>query len=1462
MGLFRRLLGRGSRVDPAHKKPRRPHICRIEQFETRLAMAANLHVGSVYYERAGGDDALPNTIEFTYEGGADRTQLTQIIIDGDKDGRGRSSGDIFFDTSAGGLGAFKSNPLRIVSHDGFNVVGTHVEDGGMRLVIDLEGFDAGETLVISIDVDESQFVDPDTGEIDTNAVAEGGEFQRSHFYATFEAPHYEEITTHVQFWDEYDDNFETVARQTGSQLDLPPDRYRGPVDLSDFTAGAVAQAEQIPLPSSISGVVFVDQNLNNRQEAGEQGIGNVNLTLLLFDGATYVASGKTTVTDTQGNYAFEGLAPGTYRVVETQPLGYFSVGARAGTVDGVVRGVVTNDDVLSEISLLGGEDSIRNDFAEALPNSISGYVHADRDGDCVRDPGEPRLEGVVILLLNERGDVIATTVTDSEGFYRFDNLAPGTYGIFEKQPDGYLNGDHHAGSAGGLTSDIDTITEIVLTSGVEGVNYDFCELEAASISGYVHVDLDGDCTNDPGEPPLEGVVIRLVDESGAVIRTTTTNANGFYIFDDLAPGTYGVIEEQPDGYLNGATQVGSLGGVLGVDTVTEIVLPAGVEAVEYNFCEVLPGSISGFVYVSTTEDCEHTPDSPPIAGVTIELRDAAGTVITTTLTDANGYYLFDDLAPGIYSVHEIQPAGYFNGATHVGSVGGVLGDDVVSEIMLLSAVDAVEYNFCEIPPADLCGWVYVDANNNGQRDTGEVGIGGVTLELKDAQGNPTGLTTITDADGRYCFLDLRPGTYAVGEIQPVGYLDGLDSPGTEGGFAQNPGDMIMGIALKPGVSADEYNFGELLPASIGGHVVARDGENCEIELGATPISGVTVQLLDANGSIVATTTTNANGQYLFNELLPGTYSVLEIQPTGYFEGEAHEGSVGGEVLTTNLISEIVLGSGTRAVHYDFCEIPPATISGFVFQDGPPIPVTDSSQPIFVPDFRDGSLTPDDTMLPGVTLMLRDGVTGEPILGSVALVGTYPADQPITTVTDAGGFYEFVGLPPGVYGVYEVAPEGYIRGIDTAGSLGGIVISNWTTVPPSVLDQLTSPPTDDAIIDIGLPAGKHSTDNNFSVVVTAPEVQVFVLPGGPQPQVAAAAPFNPSFEDTFAPVIPQLPFLVAPQLTRAGGHMYTWHLSIVNAGQPRGVVDGGAQFQLTSASNADQIAWRRPDMVQAEWTLLTDVDDPASARTVRFGMQGGTPITGDFNGDGKSELAIFKDGRWYIDLNDNGVWDEGDLWAKLGHRYDLPVTGDWDGDGKDDIGIYGPAWLRDPRAIKHEPGLPDPDNKNTHVHKNIPRHPHRNTVGHREMKHTASGKRREDIIDHVFLYGMPGDHPIVGDWNGDGIDTIAVFRDGRWHRDRDGDGKWTNSDAHHGFGQKGDKPVVGDFNGDGVDDLGVFRDGVWYIDTNGNGIIDGEDMVIHLGAAGDYPVVGDWDGDGTSDPGVYHNPGATVRTVRK
>jgi hypothetical protein len=212
---------------------------------------------------------------------------------------------------------------------------------------------------------------------------------------------------------------------------------------------------------------------------------------------------------------------------------------------------------------------------------------------------------------------------------------------------------------------------------------------------------------------------------------------------------------------------------------------------------------------------------------------------------------------------------------------------------------------------------------------------------------------------------------------------------------------------------------------------------------------------------------------------------------------------------------------------------------------------------------------------------------------------------------------------------------------------------------------------------------------------------------------------------------------------------------------------------------------------------------------------------------------------------------------LGTDADQPVVGDWDGDGKDDIGIYGPAWPGDPRAVREEPGLPDSSNSRMPKAKNVPPKPEEATVGSRVMQLTSRGRVRADVIDHVFHYGTPGDRAVSGDWNGDGIAAVGIFRDGRWHLDLDADGRWSQADVAFIFGQRGDLPVVGDFNSDGIDEVGVVRGGKWILDLNGNRRLDAADKTLDFGEGGGQPAAGDFNGDGIDDAALYHDGASNV-----
>jgi hypothetical protein len=114
----------------------------------------------------------------------------------------------------------------------------------------------------------------------------------------------------------------------------------------------------------------------------------------------------------------------------------------------------------------------------------------------------------------------------------------------------------------------------------------------------------------------------------------------------------------------------------------------------------------------------------------------------------------------------------------------------------------------------------------------------------------------------------------------------------------------------------------------------------------------------------------------------------------------------------------------------------------------------------------------------------------------------------------------------------------------------------------------------------------------------------------------------------------------------------------------------------------------------------------------------------------------------------------------------------------------------------------------------------------------------------LAYGLPGDVPVAGDFDGDGGDTVGVFRAGEFllHAPK------AIADTIVRFGAPGDLPVVGDWDGDGVDTVGVFRDGVFRLrNANTTGPAD---FVIELGGSGSLPVAGDWDGDGRDSVGVF------------
>jgi len=134
---------------------------------------------------------------------------------------------------------------------------------------------------------------------------------------------------------------------------------------------------------------------------------------------------------------------------------------------------------------------------------------------------------------------------------------------------------------------------------------------------------------------------------------------------------------------------------------------------------------------------------------------------------------------------------------------------------------------------------------------------------------------------------------------------------------------------------------------------------------------------------------------------------------------------------------------------------------------------------------------------------------------------------------------------------------------------------------------------------------------------------------------------------------------------------------------------------------------------------------------------------------------------------------------------------------------------------------------------------------------------QGIADIKFFFGDPGDLPLAGDFNGDGCDTVSVYRPEEArifiiNQLGQNNGGLGAAEYDFYFGDAGDKPFVGDFDGDGIDTIGLHREStglVYYRDSNTTGIADNEFI---FGDPGDRIFAGDWTGNGIESPGVYRS----------
>ncbi|WP_018749268.1 SdrD B-like domain-containing protein, partial [Chitiniphilus shinanonensis] len=592
----------------------------------------------------------------------------------------------------------------------------------------------------------------------------------------------------------------------------------------------------------------------------------------------------------------------------------------------------------------------------------------------------------------------------------------------------------------------------------------------SSLAGLVYFDRAGNGVLDAGtDPGIAGVALQL---SGAdawgnpVARSATSDVDGSYRFADLPPSGaagYTVTQTQPAGYHSVRNAAGSAGGSVAGDTIGGIVLAAETDATGYLFGETQATGLSGAVYVDADANGQRDPGEGGIPGVTITLTGTSNSgdaVHCTTVTDSAGNFVFPAagasgqcaaIPPGTYALTETQPAGFNDGGATAGSAGGDTGvANVIGNVVLAANTAASGYLFGEVGTG-ISGQVYVDLNDNGQRDPGEPPIAGVTIVLEgtDVLGQPLQRTAVTDAAGQYLFLNV-PGADAAGytlrETQPAAWGNGKSRAGNIGGTVN--GDVISAIPLGASQYAGGYDFGEV-GGALAGTVYLDRNDNGVRDSGEAPLPGVVVTLsgTGADGSTVqASVTTDADGRYRFEHLPkagPGGYTLSETQPANYGDGRASAGSAGGSA-GVNTTGGIALPAGVRATGYDFGDTvaATATVAGKVWID------YDHSRD------QDGARAGSG----------QSGWTVELLRGD-ALVAS--------AQTDADGAYRFTDVLPSItvgdhYRLRFVSPRGYVYGVPVSPTPPGQGAFEQHSMPRAQRERV------DGIVGLYLGAGADVT----------------------------------------------------------------------------------------------------------------------------------------------------------------------------------------------------------------------------------------------------------------------------------------------------------------------------------------------------------------------------------------------------
>lgn len=491
-------------------------------------------------------------------------------------------------------------------------------------------------------------------------------------------------------------------------------------------------------------------------------------------------------------------------------------------------------------------------WTTGLPKeAIRGRAWLDQNQDGIQDIGEPSYtDGLNVTLtpVNGTPGIPQQITTDVDGNYIFDTINPGDYTVAFAQPAFHAFSPQNQGKDDTLDSDVNSagVTSVITVGLYQEIKNIDAGLRAfGTLSGRAFLDEDEDGIQDTGEPSYTtgtNVTLTPVNGTAGSPRNLTTNSNGNYNFDQVAPGDYTVTFALPSGHAfspqdqgNDDTVDSDVNGS-GVTAVITVNPKQEIENVDAGFYSAV-GTVKGWVFLDLDGDgIQDAGESGYADGTTVEIVNANNpSVSDVTFTDFNGNYIFNNVVIGTYFIRVTNPPSitpYSFSPQDVGNDDTIdsdvnaSGDSANFTVTSGQTIDHIDAGLVEEsssgggggggnPPMGfnsgggtsiISGTAFFDANGNGIREVSELAnVPGILVKLHNLDTQQLAGWTLTNDLGQYTFIGVASGTFFLEFVLPPSLsLDYVFTAMNQGDDDERDSDVnALGVTAYFTLLADE-----------------------------------------------------------------------------------------------------------------------------------------------------------------------------------------------------------------------------------------------------------------------------------------------------------------------------------------------------------------------------------------------------------------------------------------------------------------------------------------------------------------------------------------------------------------------------------------------------------------------------------------------------------------------------------